>query len=176
MTIALEVGDIERFADAGQFASYCRWVGSQSKPGSVPGGSRSSLKNLMTARAVVILPCEGRFVDEFSIGPVSFVEFTRGRGRDKVLWATDYPLLTFERTLAELEALDLGGEVLRKVVRHNAIRALASTKRAIWRSLDRGIDVEFDYEVFAQVRCLQSQDHREALAAFREKRRSSGGS
>jgi 2-(1,2-epoxy-1,2-dihydrophenyl)acetyl-CoA isomerase len=49
-------------------------------------------------------------------------------------------------------------------------RALAFTKRAIRRSLDRGVVAEFDYEVFAQVQCLRSEDHREALAAFREKR------
>jgi predicted TIM-barrel fold metal-dependent hydrolase len=55
--------------------------------------------------------------------PASFVEFARGWGRDKVLWATDYPLLSFERTLAELEALGLGGDVYRKLVRDNALRA-----------------------------------------------------
>lgn len=48
--------------------------------------------------------------------------------------------------------------------------ALAFTKRAIQRSLDSPMGTEFDYEVFAQVQCLQSEDHREALAAFREKR------
>ncbi|OGQ24543.1 MAG: hypothetical protein A2138_10700 [Deltaproteobacteria bacterium RBG_16_71_12] len=55
--------------------------------------------------------------------PASFVEFARGWGRDKVLWATDYPLLSFERTLAELEALDLGADVYRRLVRDNALRA-----------------------------------------------------
>ncbi len=55
--------------------------------------------------------------------PQSFIDFTKGRGRDKVLWATDYPLLTFERTLAELEELGLSDEVFRKVVRDNAVRA-----------------------------------------------------
>ena len=55
--------------------------------------------------------------------PASFVEFARGWGQDKVLWATDYPLLSFERTLGELEALGLGAEVVRKVVRDNALRA-----------------------------------------------------
>lgn len=55
--------------------------------------------------------------------PKSFVEFTCGHGRDKVLWATDYPLLTFERTLAELEALGVSDEIYRKVVRENAVRA-----------------------------------------------------
>jgi|Deesub1362A_J573_1020465.scaffolds.fasta_scaffold00185_41 hypothetical protein len=55
--------------------------------------------------------------------PRSFVEFVRGRGQDKVLWATDYPLLTFDRTLDELEELNLPPEIFRKVVRENAIRA-----------------------------------------------------
>lgn len=50
-------------------------------------------------------------------------------------------------------------------------RALAFTKRAIRKSLDRGMEAEFDYEIFAQVQCLQSKDHREGVAAFREKRR-----
>ncbi|MBI4728193.1 MAG: enoyl-CoA hydratase/isomerase family protein [Acidobacteria bacterium] len=49
-------------------------------------------------------------------------------------------------------------------------RALAFTKRAIRRSIDRAMEEEFDYEVFAQVQCLQSEDHREGLSAFREKR------
>lgn len=48
--------------------------------------------------------------------------------------------------------------------------ALGFTKRAIRRSLDRDMEGEFDYEIFAQVQCLQSNDHREGLAAFREKR------
>lgn len=49
-------------------------------------------------------------------------------------------------------------------------RALAFTKRAIRRSFDRDMGAEFDYEVYAQVQCLQSEDHKEALSAFREKR------
>ena len=32
-------------------------------------------------------------------------------------------------------------------------------------------EAEFDYEIFALVQCRQSEDHREALSAFREKRR-----
>lgn len=55
--------------------------------------------------------------------PQSFVEFAAGHGRDKVIWATDYPLLTFERTLAELETLGLPPETFRKIVRENAVRA-----------------------------------------------------
>lgn len=44
--------------------------------------------------------------------------------------------------------------------------ALAVTKRAIRRSVDRDMAAEFDYEVFAQVQCLQSADHKEGVAAF----------
>ncbi len=49
-------------------------------------------------------------------------------------------------------------------------RTLAFTKRAIRRSLDRDMEAEFDYEIFAQVQCLQSEDHREGVAAFYEHR------
>ena len=48
--------------------------------------------------------------------------------------------------------------------------ALAYTKRAIRRSLDRDMEAEFDYEIFAQVQCLQSKDHREGVTAFHERR------
>jgi 2-(1,2-epoxy-1,2-dihydrophenyl)acetyl-CoA isomerase len=48
--------------------------------------------------------------------------------------------------------------------------ALAATKRAIRRSLDRDMAAEFDYEVFVQVQCLQGADHKEGVAAFAERR------
>jgi enoyl-CoA hydratase/carnithine racemase len=44
------------------------------------------------------------------------------------------------------------------------------TKRALHRSLGVGMEAEFDFEIFAQVQCLQSEDHREGVRAFREKR------
>ncbi len=50
-------------------------------------------------------------------------------------------------------------------------RALRATKEAAYRSLDRDREAEFDFEVFAQVQCLQSEDHREGVAAFKAKRR-----
>ncbi len=53
--------------------------------------------------------------------PVEFIDFVKGRGQDKVMWATDYPLLNFERTLAELEVIGLSEAVFRKIVRGNAI-------------------------------------------------------
>ena len=55
--------------------------------------------------------------------PKEFLDFARGWGRDKVLWATDYPLLSFERTLRELDGLDFSEEIHRKIVRDNAVRA-----------------------------------------------------
>ncbi|MDP6815107.1 MAG: enoyl-CoA hydratase-related protein, partial [Alphaproteobacteria bacterium] len=51
-----------------------------------------------------------------------------------------------------------------------APRALAFTKQAIRRSLERGMEEEFDYEIFAQVQCLQSEDHMEGVMAFKERR------
>jgi 2-(1,2-epoxy-1,2-dihydrophenyl)acetyl-CoA isomerase len=69
-----------------------------------------------------------------------------------------------------VEDLDAEVEGLARALAEGPPRALAFTKRAIRRSLDRGMEEEFDYEVFAQVQCLQSADHREGLAAFRGRR------
>ncbi|MCP4320129.1 MAG: hypothetical protein GY789_30165 [Hyphomicrobiales bacterium] len=52
-------------------------------------------------------------------------------------------------------------------------RALGLTKSAIRRSLERGMEEEFDYEIFAQVQCLQSEDHTEGVKAFKERRAAS---
>jgi len=71
-----------------------------------------------------------------------------------------------------LPAAELDGSVaeLADKLARGPREALAFTKRAIRRSLELTMDAEFDYEIFAQVQCLQSADHREGLAAFREKR------
>ncbi len=55
--------------------------------------------------------------------PKEFIAFAKAWGQDKILWATDYPLLSFERTLAELDELGLDQKLVRKLVRENAIRA-----------------------------------------------------
>lgn len=55
--------------------------------------------------------------------PPAFVDFVKGRGQDKVMWATDYPLLPFKRTLEELDPLGLPDAIYHKLVRHNAMRA-----------------------------------------------------
>jgi hypothetical protein len=54
--------------------------------------------------------------------PAEFVKFASTYGQDKVLWATDYPLLTFDRTLKELRDLGVSDAAYRKIVRDNAIR------------------------------------------------------
>ncbi len=45
------------------------------------------------------------------------------------------------------------------------------TKRALHRSLGVDMETEFEFEIFAQVQCLQTADHAEGVRAFREKRR-----
>jgi 2-(1,2-epoxy-1,2-dihydrophenyl)acetyl-CoA isomerase len=74
------------------------------------------------------------------------------------------------RTVA---AEDLDGEVgkLAEKLRNGPPIALAFTKRAIRRSLDLNRDAEFDYEVFAQVNCIQTEDHREGVRAFFDEKR-----
>lgn len=44
------------------------------------------------------------------------------------------------------------------------------TRRAIHHSLGTDMDGEFEFEILAQVQCLQSSDHAEGVAAFQHKR------
>ena len=64
------------------------------------------------------------------------------------------------------DELDAAVDKLATAIARGPAGALAVTKRAIRRSLDRDMAAEFDYETFAQVQCLQSSDHREGVAAF----------
>ncbi len=54
--------------------------------------------------------------------PQSFVHYLNSYGRKKVLFGTDYPVLSFERALREISALGLREETLRAVLRDNAER------------------------------------------------------
>ena len=56
--------------------------------------------------------------------PDSLVEFATRWGQDKLIWATDYPLLSFDRTLTELEDLGVTPEIYKKLVRDNVVKAL----------------------------------------------------
>ena len=54
--------------------------------------------------------------------PQSFVHYINTFGQDKVIFGTDFPVLDFERTRNEVEALNLRPESKRKFLRDNAIR------------------------------------------------------
>jgi len=69
------------------------------------------------------------------------------------------------------ENLDDEVSKLAEKLRHGPPIALAFTKRAIRRSLDLDRDAEFDYEVFAQVNCIQTEDHQEGVRAFFDEKR-----
>lgn len=74
------------------------------------------------------------------------------------------------RLVPEAE-IDSATMQLAKGLASGPARALAFTKNAIRRSVDRDMESEFDYEIFAQVQCLQSEAHRERVAAFFQKTR-----
>ncbi|MBO9513641.1 MAG: amidohydrolase [Variovorax sp.] len=54
--------------------------------------------------------------------PASFVNYINSYGQDKVIFGTDFPVLDFERTRAEIEALGLRPEPRRKLLRDNVLR------------------------------------------------------
>lgn len=56
--------------------------------------------------------------------PKEFVHFCKKHGQDKVIWATDFPLLSFKRTLAEIDELGFTEDIKKKVIRTNALKAL----------------------------------------------------
>ena len=54
--------------------------------------------------------------------PPQFVKYIDSYGQDKVLFGTDFPVLSFERMREEVEALGLRPEAKRKFLRDNAVR------------------------------------------------------
>jgi enoyl-CoA hydratase/carnithine racemase len=48
--------------------------------------------------------------------------------------------------------------------------AIGLAKEAIWRNLSQDLDSALNYEAKSQRNCLESEDHREAIKAFLEKR------
>jgi len=55
--------------------------------------------------------------------PPAFVHFLKTFGKDKVCFATDYPLLGWERVLEQVDALGLEPEIGRRFLHDNALRA-----------------------------------------------------
>ena len=56
--------------------------------------------------------------------PAEVVHELRGRLSEQFLWGSDFPFLTPERCLAELDSLDLPGPVLDRLLQENASRIL----------------------------------------------------
>ena len=57
-----------------------------------------------------------------SYWPEAFIKYMNSYGQDKVIFGTDFPVLPFERTRADFDAIALKPEVRRKVLRDNALR------------------------------------------------------
>jgi predicted TIM-barrel fold metal-dependent hydrolase len=58
--------------------------------------------------------------------PPQLIHFMNTRGQDKILFASDHPVLSFERCIAEAQALDLREGVLDKFLYANADRLFFS--------------------------------------------------
>jgi predicted TIM-barrel fold metal-dependent hydrolase len=54
--------------------------------------------------------------------PASVVQYLNSYGQDKVIFGSDFPVLRFERTVNEIDALGLKPEVRRKFMRDNVVR------------------------------------------------------
>lgn len=54
--------------------------------------------------------------------PPSFLKYVNSYGQDKVIFGTDFPVLGFERTMQEIDDLELKPVVLQKLLRDNARR------------------------------------------------------
>ena len=54
--------------------------------------------------------------------PECFVHYINTYGQDKVIFGTDFPVLDFERTVAEIDALGLRETPRRKLMRDNVLR------------------------------------------------------
>ena len=60
--------------------------------------------------------------------PPELLHFMRTRGQNKVIWASDHPALTIQRTLPAAWELDLPAEVLDKYLYGNAERLFFSPR------------------------------------------------
>ncbi|MFT5393976.1 MAG: putative TIM-barrel fold metal-dependent hydrolase, partial [Gammaproteobacteria bacterium] len=61
----------------------------------------------------------------------SFVHYINTYGQDKVIFGTDFPVLGFERTREEIEALGLRDGAKRKLLRDNVIRIYKLDERGV---------------------------------------------
>jgi predicted TIM-barrel fold metal-dependent hydrolase len=54
--------------------------------------------------------------------PVEMVDFIRGRGKGRVMFASDHPLVSLERCVSELDGLGLDESTLEPFVRGTALK------------------------------------------------------
>ncbi len=54
--------------------------------------------------------------------PKSFVHYINSFGQDKVIFGTDFPVLDFEKTVADIDELNFKPEVRRKLMRDNVLK------------------------------------------------------
>ena len=73
------------------------------------------------------------------------------------------------RVVEAEKLLDEAEDLLREVLGHSPV-AVALAKTLIDHASETPLEVEFDREARAQTTSVQSDDHREAVAAFFEKR------
>lgn len=55
--------------------------------------------------------------------PARLKEFAGGYGKDKIIFGTDYPLLSFKRSVQDVYKCGFSEEATRKILRDNAVRA-----------------------------------------------------
>lgn len=70
--------------------------------------------------------------------------------------------------LVSVHELADGAQTLARQLAQKSPIAVGWTKRAIRRSMDIPMNSEFDYEVLAQVQCLQTREHKQALRLYQE--------
>jgi predicted TIM-barrel fold metal-dependent hydrolase len=61
--------------------------------------------------------------------PPELIAFMNTRGKDKIIFASDHPVLSTERCLREAQALDLRPGVLDKYLYENAARLFFSPRK-----------------------------------------------
>lgn len=65
--------------------------------------------------------------------PDELIHFINTRGQDKIIYASDHPVLSMERCLSSARGLDLREGVLDKFLRHNAEKLFFSKRSPLGR-------------------------------------------
>ena len=73
------------------------------------------------------------------------------------------------RVVAADKLMLTANELAGKIARGPAV-ALEITKRAVYKGMDSNLDSAVDFELWGQHVCYLTEDHKEAIAAFQEKR------